>query len=331
MLHTLIRRCVLVVALTVPVAAAAQSAQPTEAELLSRIAKTPDQVANYLDLAKLYAALERYDDAQRMLLNAQGLINQKRMHGQSVLFGAASAGAPKQVDRTQPLRVFGGVKEPTKIKDVRPEYPAIAQAARVAGIVIAEIVVDRDGGVRDAKVLRGVPLLDEAALNAIRQWRYLPTMLNGVPVEVVMTVTVNFVLDGPDATSGLAGGAGVSSMGAYAGPAPVRLGGNVREPRKLKDAKPVYPPDALASRVTGIVILEVIIDADGKIAQAKILRSVPMLAQAALAAVTQWEYEPTFVNGVAVPVVMTVTVHFTLSGGEMSEERLPRADAQREE
>ena len=75
-----------------------------------------------------------------------------------------------------------------------PIYPPIAQAARAQGVVIIEAVIGVDGRVHDAGVLRSAPLLDEAALAAVRQWVYTPTRLNGQPVAVVMTVTVRFQL-----------------------------------------------------------------------------------------------------------------------------------------
>jgi protein TonB len=81
---------------------------------------------------------------------------------------------------------------PRKLKDVRPEYPAIAKQARVSGIVIAEITIDAEGRVSDARVIRSIPLLDQAALDAVRQWEFTPTLLNGAPVPIIMTVTVNF-------------------------------------------------------------------------------------------------------------------------------------------
>jgi protein TonB len=80
------------------------------------------------------------------------------------------------------------------VKDARPIYPAIAQSARVQGVVIIEATIGPDGRVQDAKVLRSIPLLDAAALDAVKQWVYTPTTLNGVPVPVIMTVTVNFTL-----------------------------------------------------------------------------------------------------------------------------------------
>ena len=94
----------------------------------------------------------------------------------------------------KPVKIGGAIRPPQKIREVAPAYPAIAQAARVQGIVIIEATIGPDGQVVNARVLRSVPLLDEAALEAVRQWQYMPTLLNGVPVPVIMTVTVQFTL-----------------------------------------------------------------------------------------------------------------------------------------
>ena len=94
--------------------------------------------------------------------------------------------------------------------------------------------------------------------------------------------------------------------------APVRVGGNIKPPAKVRDARPLYPPDAMRARVQGVVILETTIDASGRVMDAKVLRSIPMLDEAAIDAVLQWEFVPTLLNGAAVPVIMTVTVNFTL-------------------
>jgi TonB family protein len=101
---------------------------------------------------------------------------------------------PAPVDGVMPLRVGGGIKPPRKVQDVRPEYPVVAREAGVQGVVIMEVVIDTNGAVRDARVLRSVPVLDQAALDAVRQWRFEPTLLNGQPMPVIMTVTVNFSL-----------------------------------------------------------------------------------------------------------------------------------------
>jgi periplasmic protein TonB len=92
------------------------------------------------------------------------------------------------------VRVGGSIKPPVKTKDVRPQYPPIAQSARVQGVVIIEATIGPTGKVQDARVLRSIPLLDASALDAVRQWEFTPTLLNGVPVPVIMTVTVQFTL-----------------------------------------------------------------------------------------------------------------------------------------
>ena len=83
---------------------------------------------------------------------------------------------------------------PRKIANVEPVYPNVARAARIQGVVILEATIDARGRVVDVRVLRSVPALDEAAIEAVRRWIYTPTLLNGVPVPIVMTVTVNFKL-----------------------------------------------------------------------------------------------------------------------------------------
>jgi protein TonB len=94
----------------------------------------------------------------------------------------------------EPVRPGGSVRPPAKIVHVAPQYPQIARASRVQGIVIIEATIDSHGNVESTAVLRSIPLLDQAALDAVRQWKFTPTLLNGVAVPVIMTVTVNFEL-----------------------------------------------------------------------------------------------------------------------------------------
>ncbi len=101
---------------------------------------------------------------------------------------------PRQGSVDSPVRVGGAIRQPTKIRNVSPIYPQEAQDAKVQGIVIIEAVIDTEGRVGQARVLRSLPLLDQAALDAVRQWEFTPTLLNGVPTPVIMTVTVNFSL-----------------------------------------------------------------------------------------------------------------------------------------
>jgi protein TonB len=93
-----------------------------------------------------------------------------------------------------PVRPGGDIRPPTKVKDVRPFYPEIARAAKVEGLVIVEATIGPDGKIQNARVLRSNPLLEQSALDAVRQWEFTPTLLNGVPVPIIMTVTVDFRL-----------------------------------------------------------------------------------------------------------------------------------------
>jgi TonB family protein len=103
-----------------------------------------------------------------------------------------AAAASRAKARAAAVRVGGRIRTPTKIKDVKPVYPAIAQSARVSGVVTIEATIGPDGKVIETNVVHSIPLLDQAALDAVRQWEYTPTLLNGVPVPVLMTVTITF-------------------------------------------------------------------------------------------------------------------------------------------
>lgn len=109
--------------------------------------------------------------------------------------GGVVGGLPDAPPPMQAVRVGGQIKEPKKLKNVPPVYPDIARQARVQGVVILECTISPQGKVTEVKVLRGIPLLDQSAMDAVKQWVYTPTLLNGVPVPVIMTVTVNFRLN----------------------------------------------------------------------------------------------------------------------------------------
>jgi serine/threonine-protein kinase len=200
--------------------------------------------------------------------------------------------AVKRAPPPMPVRVGGTVKAPTLIKRVSPEYPIEALNARQQGAVILETTIGTTGKVTDVRVVRSIPLLDTAAVDAVRQWEYAATVIDEVAVPVISTVAVEFKLTAPS---------------------PVRVGGTIKAPEQTKRVSPPYPPEAQAAGVQGVVIMEATIGVDGKVTDVRVLRSIPLLDQAAMDAVRQWEYAPTAVNGIAVPVVMTVTVNFTLT------------------
>ena len=94
----------------------------------------------------------------------------------------------------QPMLLHVGMEPPRKIVNVPPRYPSTAQAARIEGLVVLDAVIDVAGRVTDVRVTRSIPMLDQAAIDAVRQWRFTPTRLNGEPVSILLTVTVRFTL-----------------------------------------------------------------------------------------------------------------------------------------
>lgn len=238
--------------------------------------------------------------------------------------------------------VIGGVgdqaKAPKLIKKVDPVYPEEARQARVEGVVVLEATTDVYGRVTKVEVLESVPMLDQAAVDALKQWLYEPMLIDGKPQPVTFHVTMRFKLNGKDeAVGGVVGGViggveggvkgkvvggveggivggvvgGVMDLEEFAKGA-VRAVGNIKPPKLIKRVDPVYPAAAREEQVSGVVILGVKTDELGQVVDAQVLRSVPLLDQAAIDAVKQWVYEPMIIEGKPQPVVFTVTVRFQL-------------------
>jgi TonB family protein len=129
-----------------------------------------------------------------------------------------------------------------------------------------------------------------------------------------VSVTTHAMPNGATATSAVSFGVSVpgpppSQLQSRAN-APVRVGGNIPQPKKIVDAPGVLPPEAAQAGIRGVVILELTIDTDGSVKEARVLRSIPLLDRAAIDAAKQWRYEVTQLNGQPVPVIMTATVAF---------------------
>ncbi len=179
------------------------------------------------------------------------------------------------------------------------------------------------GDVSGITALRGHPLLNEAAVTAVRQWRYSPTLLNGQPVPVITTVIVPFNIEGrasteqqfvsPQETPTQAPPQQVTNPVAAPKREPIRVGGNVQESKLVYKVEPVYPELPKSARVAGAVILQATINEAGEVYEVKVLRGHPLLDDAAINAVRQWRYSTTLLNGEPAPVVATVTVIFSLS------------------
>jgi TonB family protein len=212
----------------------------------------------------------------------------------TVLILAAAPGflaASQQAEKAEPVRATGDIKPPKLLKMVEPVYPEDAKKEGIEGTVILEATADLKGHVEKVTVLRSVPALDQAAVDAVKQWIYEPMIIDGKPKPVVFTVTVRFALD-------------KDKKGAKEGA--------MKGPKLVKQVTPVYPEDARKQGIEGTVVLELTTDVEGKVQEAKVLRSIPALDQAAIDAVKQWVYEPMIIEGKPKPFVFTVTVRFAL-------------------
>ena len=117
------------------------------------------------------------------------------------IIGAVPTAAPppppppvKQAAAPQRIRVGGNVQQAKLVRQPRPAYPPLAKQARIQGVVHLQAIISKDGTIQKLEVLSGHPLLVPAALDAVKQWVYQPTLLNGEPVEVITQIDVNFTL-----------------------------------------------------------------------------------------------------------------------------------------
>jgi periplasmic protein TonB len=122
---------------------------------------------------------------------------------------------------------------------------------------------------------------------------------------------------------GIAGGALDGILGGAAAPVspppptePVRVGGNVKEPKLVHMEQPQYPPAAKKSGVQGVVVIEATVTPEGRVDKVKVISGSPLLADAATEAVSHWKYEPTYLNGQAVPVILTAKITFSFSNAQ---------------
>ncbi len=104
-------------------------------------------------------------------------------------------GPPPTPEPEGPIQVGGDVLAPVKVNAPQPQYTEIARKARLQGVVIVQAIIDKDGNVTNVKVLKGLPMgLDQATVDAVKQWKFKPATLNGKPVAVYYNLTVNFRL-----------------------------------------------------------------------------------------------------------------------------------------
>jgi TonB family protein len=218
---------------------------------------------------------------------------------------APITGEPRQV--SGPVRVSGGVAAGMLISKVDPVYPQDAKDARVQGAVVLRAIISKTGTIRDLQVVSGPPELTDSAKDVVNQWRYKPYLLNGEPTEVETTITVNYSLEGSAESHEPSGGANEASG------VPRKIGGGVSAPLVIHQVPPEYSAEAKAAKFNGIVLVNLIVDANGLPQNVHVLRGVGMgLDMKALEAVKQYRFKPAMEDGRAVPVELNIEVNFKI-------------------
>ncbi len=195
-------------------------------------------------------------------------------------------------DSPKTVAIGGQVLQSKLIHHVPPEYPPLAKGARIQGGVRLDATIGTGGSVESLSVISGHPILATAALEAVRQWKYRQTFLNGEPVRVKSEVTVNFVLDG--------------------GSAPLSQSPSEPRLRLIGRIVPPYPPLAKQARIQGRVKIEINVSAGGLVDQVRLISGHELLMEAAMDAVRKWKFEPQVLNGAPAQAFGMVELEFAL-------------------
>lgn len=290
-----------------------------EAELQQRIAASPSGVAAYIELAKLQEKRGAYADAEATLMRGR-----EATPASKDVVRELAGFYNRQGDFTKTMEMLDVIERLDPTDPAAPQMTATyywEKAFKDSRILPAD---------KYKYVLSGIEATDRALalkpdyVDALTYKNLLLRLRAGLETDPVLKQQLMAEADvlrsraielEKQRTAINGASAGIALPGPPPPPppgAPVRVGGNIRTPTKLKDVRPIYPDDALAARIQGVVIIEATIDPEGHVSDARVLRSIPQLDEAAVTAVRQWEFTPTMLNGAPVPVIMTVTVNFSL-------------------
>jgi TonB family protein len=242
----------------------------------------------------------------------------KAMYVASLLLFALICAAQQQPDQSSslPMQVSPDEAVEHLQATVAPEYPELGIAARIQNNELLKIVIDEQGQVIDAKVQSGHPAFGQPSLDAVKQWKYRPFLLNGQPVRVETKVYLLYRVfqeNGirpplPNAPASLTL---IVKPGDAAGELwRIMFTPETLEGRRLNYIEPKYPEMARIAHIQGDVLLDALIDKEGHVASLRAIKGHPILVQAALDAVKEWTYTPFLLNGEPVAVQTTVEVRF---------------------
>lgn len=237
--------------------------------------------------------------------------------------GPSATPALETQQTAAPVRVSSDLLAPYLLHKTRPKYPAVAQTARVQGTVTLAAIIRQDGRVGEITAKKGHPMLVPPAIEAVRQWRYRPYLVDGKATEVQTEIAVRFRLTPPTPA------AAAAPVPAAPGPAkPAPSGGqadpslypqlpstdpHITPPRTLYAQRPEYTEQARQARLQGIVVLTAVIENDGRVGDVHVVQSLGMgLDEKAIAAVRKSKFAAATKDGKAMAVRMKITVNFVL-------------------
>ena len=179
-----------------PAAAPVRVVKPVETEVVNGQLRTPTKIPEKVKIIKEEEAPPPSAAIGGVVGGVPGGVPGGQMGG---VIGGIISSTPVAVPKVatpQRVRVSQGVTEGLLLHQVKPTYPPLARQARIQGQVVLEAVIAKDGTIQGLHLISGHPMLAPAAIEAVKQWRYKPYILNGEPVEVQTTITVNFTLAG---------------------------------------------------------------------------------------------------------------------------------------
>lgn len=202
----------------------------------------------------------------------------------------------------------------------KAEYPFVAERDGIQGQVIVKVQVSETGDVEKTEVLSGDPILAEAAVRAAKKFKFKPFIRNGKPVKVATKLPFDFYFrdkvmplnvpkDTPIKASGSASPEGSTGVDALKR---IKVGAGVTTGLLIRKIQPVYPREAKQKHIQGNVVMQAIIDKDGRIKNLTPISGPKELIPASIGAVQQWQYRPYLLLGEPVEVETQITVHFQL-------------------
>lgn len=203
------------------------------------------------------------------------------------------------------------------VERVVPQYPEAGITNQIQNNELLRLQIDEQGNVIDARVESGHPAFAQASLDAVKQWRYHPYLVNDSPVRFETMALIAYRFSGPSSfptpKNALFNVVAMKpAEGVPAEPPPLQIGSYELEEMLLKRVEPQYPELAKITHIQGDVVIFVQVDKQGHVASLSGISGHPILVQAAIEAAKQWNYKPFAVRGEAVTVESTVRMQFRM-------------------